>query len=622
MPGVPASFKKVAGEGDFFMLYRFPAVHAGTRPRYNCLHNSMKKMLILLLAFAFFGSQPAAAASSEEDRTTIHLEGMSDFYFNALPALGIGEVSDKALSANFTPVAGRQIWVGKKAPAAWLRFTVPTKELGAGYNGSADGNQAVSQWILVVRPSFSIILDHVDLYVPRNDGSYEKVSSGAKVVPRAGEPYSRFFVFGLSPGAFMGKPCYLRLSSGTDVEVKIDLETGVGFAQHEGFDYFAYGLVYGILVAMILYSLFLFVSLKDSTYLCYILYIVSAGLWLFFVQGHAKLIFGQKPGFDQAMLWLWAGSMITWGAVFTAVFLRLKESRTILYYVFLALAALGAIVSIAGLAGLNGIAFSLSHILGLVLPVLVIAAAIARLVQGFPSAFYFLIAWSLLAVGGFIFSLMGLKILPVNFWTVNGMALGMTAEAILLSMALADRFKRLEAEKKNLEKIQVHYRELSLTDALTGLHNKRFLKIELDLAVSRAGETGTPLSLILLDLDDFKNINDSFGHSVGDDILATLARSMRSCTRESDSSCRFGGDEFVIIMPGVKGEGAFGVAERIRNRFASDSLHDVDGVEVKATVSLGTVEFNGGETAEAFLSRADGAMYEAKRLGKNRSVAR
>ncbi|HWP69243.1 MAG TPA: diguanylate cyclase, partial [Rectinemataceae bacterium] len=280
------------------------------------------------------------------------------------------------------------------------------------------------------------------------------------------------------------------------------------------------------------------------------------------------------------------------------------------------------VVSVAGILGWDDVAFSLSHYLGLALPVLVIAAAIVRLIQGFPSAFYFLIAWSLLAVGGFIFSLMGLKFLPVNFWTVNGIAIGMTAESILLSMALADRFKSLEAEKKNLEKIQAHYRELSLTDALTGLHNKRFLKIELDLAAARARETGTPLSLILLDLDDFKNINDSFGHTVGDEILATLSRSIRSCTRESDSSCRFGGDEFVIIMPGIWGVDAFQVAERIRNRFALDSSRDIDGAALRVTVSLGIVEFNGKETAEAFLERADSAMYEAKRLGKNRSVAR
>jgi diguanylate cyclase (GGDEF)-like protein len=312
--------------------------------------------------------------------------------------------------------------------------------------------------------------------------------------------------------------------------------------------------------------------------------------------------------------------MMTWGAVFTTSFLRLKEGRPLLYHALRALAALGVVVSVVGISGWDDIAFSLSHYLGLILPVCVVIASISRLLQGFPSALYFLIAWSSLAVGGFVFSLMGLKLLPLNFWTVNGMAIGMTTEAVLLSMALADRFRRLEAEKKSLEKIQAHYRELSLTDALTGLHNKRFLMNELNLAVAAARETGSSLSLILLDIDNFKSINDSFGHAMGDETLAALAHAMRSCTRESDSSCRFGGDELVIIMPGIADEYAFQVAERIRTRFASENMRVVNGEDMQATVSLGVASFNGKETAEALMARADEAMYEAKRLGKNRSV--
>ena len=581
----------------------------------------MKKFSFMLIAIVFFGAHLAASPFSGGGRPVIHLEDKSGFYSNADRGLGIADVSSEINASRFTPVAGRMIWVGKNSPVAWLRFVVPVSEPAVGHDG-AEGSEPLPQWLLVVRPSFSIILDYVDFFVPRGDGSFDELRSGAKAVVRPSEPRSRFFAFELPPGAFEGKPCYLRLSSETDVEVNLDIETSVGFGQSEGLGYTVYGIVNGILLAMVLYSFFLLLSLKDRAYLYYIFYIVSAGLWLFFVQGQAKLVFGQIPNFDQAMLWFWAGSMITWGAVFTAVFLRMKEGQPFLSRMFIVMAIFGAVVSVAGVLGWDDVAFSLSHYLGLALPVLVIAATIVRLSQGFPSAFYFLIAWSFLAVGGFVFSLMGFKILPVNFWTVNGMAIGMTAESVLLSMALADRFKSLEAEKINLEKIQAHYRELSLTDALTGLHNKRFLRIELDLAVERARETKMPLSLMLLDLDDFKMVNDSFGHAVGDEILATLARSMRSCTRESDSSCRYGGDEFVIIMPATLGEDAFLVAERIRNRFTSDNARDVESRKVRATVSLGVVEFNGVETAEAFQARADDAMYEAKRLGKNRSVAR
>ena len=127
---------------------------------------------------------------------------------------------------------------------------------------------------------------------------------------------------------------------------------------------------------------------------------------------------------------------------------------------------------------------------------------------------------------------------------------------------------------------------------------------------------------MLLDLDDFKQVNDRMGHSVGDAVLATLARSMRSCTRESDSLCRFGGDEFVIVLPGVTEITAFNVAERIRTRFYKDwsELSGKKEEQGQVSVSIGVVRLQENETAQALLMRADAAMYEAKRLGKNRSV--
>ena len=581
----------------------------------------MKKVFPFILAAMEAVLSLSAFPVSVDNHAAIGLEEKSGFFFNADPRLGIIDVAAEAEAVNFSPIGNRLIWVGRNAPAAWLRFTIPVSELGVGYSGGKN-DKAVSQWLLVVRPSFSIILDHVDVYIPRSDGGFEEFKSGAKKDVRPGEPYSRYFVFELPPGAFEGKPCYIRLESATDVSVNFDLETSLDFARREVLDYSAYGILYGILLAMVLYSFFHYISLKDIASLYYIFYIAAASLWLFFVQGHAKLIFGQHPCFDQAMLWLWVGMMLSWGAIFTSSFLRLKEGHPLFSRIFAGMAVLGAVVSIAGIAGWDDIAFSLSHYLGIILPLLVIGAAIARLAQGFPSALYFLIAWSFLAVGGLVFSLMGLKVLPVNFWTVNGVAIGVAAEAILLSMALTDRFRRIEIEKKRLEKIQAHYKELSLTDALTGLHNKRFLMNELNIAVSRAVETGEPLSIILLDIDDFKTINDSFGHSLGDEILTTLAHSTRSCTRESDSICRFGGDELVIIMPGNIGQGAYQVAERIRLKFALENQREIEDVEMKATVSLGVVSFNGKESAEALLSRADSAMYEAKHLGKNRSVLR
>ena len=629
-------------------------------------------LILCLTAVIVAGAQSAQSASSKSAAwPVIDLEANAQMILGADPALTIFDVaklpsasavenSPAAQGPRFEPIGKNVVWTGKSKPATWIRFSIPPlAELNGKLPGDAriaktaqptqtgqtaqpaqadktvQSTQAVQpsqsaklsselspEWILVVRPSFSIILDYVDLYVPTRDGTYEHFSSGAKVSARPLEPKSRFFVFQLPPEAFAGAPCYLRIASTTDVEVGLDLETSVGFFQRETREYVVYGLLYGILVAMILYSVFLLFSLRDRAYLYYILYLLSAGLWIFFVQGHAKMILGQKPQFDQKMLWFWVGAMITWGALFTEHFLKLKDGSRGLFYLFAVVAVLGAAVSVGALLGLDDMAFVLSHYLGVVLPVLVIVAAVVRIVQRLPSATYFLIAWFFLALGDFSFSLMGLKILPLTFWTTNGMALGMAAQSLFLSMALTDRLRQLEAEKERLESTQSHYLELSLTDPLTGLRNKRFLTTQLDLAVVGAHHTKSNLALMLLDLDDFKHINDTMGHSVGDAVLATLARSMRSCTRESDSLCRFGGDEFVIVLPGVTEITAFNVAERIRNRFYKDwseSSGEKEG-QGQVSVSIGVVRLRENETAQQLLMRADAAMYEAKRLGKNRSV--
>jgi diguanylate cyclase (GGDEF)-like protein len=402
--------------------------------------------------------------------------------------------------------------------------------------------------------------------------------------------------------------------------MNIELVAAAEFAKSEARSYLAYGIVFGILIAMAFYGFFLFVSLKYRSYLYFILYTISIGLWLFYVQGFAKVLFGQKPGLDQAMLWFWAGMFILWGTIFTISFLELKKGSRFLFYLLAAAAALAGVVSAAGLAGLDEIAFALSHYLGMAVPVLVIIAAAVRLKQGFRSALYYLIAWSFLALGGFVFSLMGLKVLPVHFLTINAMSIGMAIESVLLSMALADRFKQVETERKLLESKQAQYRELSMTDALTGLYNKRYLQAELSRAVEKTLQSGEPLSLIFLDIDDFKKINDRFGHAVGDDILISLAHSMRSCTRESDMACRLGGDELVIFMPGISKDKAFHVAERIRVHFETESMRIIDGQSINATISLGIVDLQRNESAESLIERADSAMYAAKQRGKNCSV--
>ena len=169
-----------------------------------------------------------------------------------------------------------------------------------------------------------------------------------------------------------------------------------------------------------------------------------------------------------------------------------------------------------------------------------------------------------------------------------------------------------------LRESENRYMELSITDSLTGLHNQRHFYQMLQAEIGRSERYGRPLSLILLDIDDFKHFNDTFGHMEGDRVLERIGATITRCVRRTDSAFRYGGEEFTVIMPETAGDHAATVAERIRAEFREERYRPVPGTEVFKTVSTGVAEYRPGEDMKDFISRADRSMYEAKRLGKDR----
>lgn len=596
--------------------------------KYNFLRyidSRMNKKTFFLSALAVFTVALAMVqpiwAYSKSAVSMIELEKIGFMYFNADPSLTIEDIQRPEIQNRFTPIAEKPVWVGKRAPVAWIQFRVP-EHASAEADGSPDWVPDVAalpiRWLLRVRPSFSIILDSVELYIPRKDGGFSRYVTGALNPESALEIDSRYFLFSLPEYAY-GRDCYLRFSSNTDVLINLELLSPKVMTAMELTTFVVYGLIFGILFAMAAYSVFMLVSLKDRSYLFYILFTISIGLWLFYVQGFSKALFGKVPYVDQTMLWLWAGMFITWGMVFSISFLKLKQG-SLLFSVMLALALLGAIVSAAGLLGWHKLAFTLSHYLGLVAPVVIIFASAVRLSRGFRPALSFLIAWMFLVLGGLVFSLMGLQILPVTFVTINALSIGAALESLLLGLALADRFRQLESEKNELEKAQKKYRELSYTDALTGFYNKLFLANYFENELAGHQQDNKDLAGILMDVDNLKTINDSFGHPVGDNMLFALAESVRACVRGDDFVCRLNSDELVILLRATTKENAFRIAERIRIRFETDSINVVNDKAIYCTVSLGVIQLQDCDDMGSFLARADKAMYEAKHRGKNCTV--
>ena len=164
--------------------------------------------------------------------------------------------------------------------------------------------------------------------------------------------------------------------------------------------------------------------------------------------------------------------------------------------------------------------------------------------------------------------------------------------------------------------------ELSITDALTGLHNRRYMEGHLRTLVSEAIRTSGKLSMLVADIDHFKNVNDTYGHDVGDAVLKEFAVRLKRNTRGVDLACRLGGEEFVIIMPDTDVARAYQVGERLRACVAADNfpISEDQSVRVTASVGIGTLE-RPDDTPETIFKRADNALYTAKRRGRNRVVA-
>jgi diguanylate cyclase (GGDEF)-like protein len=160
---------------------------------------------------------------------------------------------------------------------------------------------------------------------------------------------------------------------------------------------------------------------------------------------------------------------------------------------------------------------------------------------------------------------------------------------------------------------------LSVTDDLTSLYNSRYLNQVLRRESKRASRSGRPLSLLFLDLDGFKSVNDRHGHLCGSRALVEAASVIRGCARETDITARFGGDEFAVVLPDTGSEGAVAVAERVRERIAAYSfLRTSDGLNVRLTASVGVATLpDVAASAEELIKAADTAMYRVKAQGKN-----
>ncbi len=185
------------------------------------------------------------------------------------------------------------------------------------------------------------------------------------------------------------------------------------------------------------------------------------------------------------------------------------------------------------------------------------------------------------------------------------------------------RERQILAERNRAEKAlrdsEKRFQELSITDGLTGLYNSRHFYSQLQNEVDRYERYKRPLTMLLLDIDNFKNYNDSYGHLEGDIVLMRLAEVINRCLRKTDSAYRYGGEEFVIILPETSGDQGQIIAERIREEFKAE-VFTSGGAETHVTVSIGVTQYLEDDSLTSFINRTDKCMYTAKWQGRDRVI--
>jgi diguanylate cyclase (GGDEF)-like protein len=377
-------------------------------------------------------------------------------------------------------------------------------------------------------------------------------------------------------------------------------------------------LAFGALAAMAVASLLIWIVLADKAFILYFTLFALQALYVAYFSGQ---------GFE----WPWLSvaaplTHFTWivlsalSCAAACLFVRdIADLRRFLprtYTVFGWLAGAFVLLTFANLIKLIGyenLVNDVGNILFLGSAVYTLVVAFVAWRHGSRSAGWFLVAWTLLEA----FTIATTVRLLLNTGDEHdrviyfGLPLSMVAAALLIALGIADR---LRDQRRALSEAERH----AQIDSLTGVLNRRSLIERLDAACLRARARGLPISLLFIDLDHFKEINDSFGHPAGDACLAAIIAPIQAELRQSDVIGRYGGEEFVVILSSADTAAAHPIAQRILERVASVRVEGF-GEPIALTCSIGVATSDMlGVWGEHLIARADAAVYAAKRSGRNR----
>lgn len=375
-------------------------------------------------------------------------------------------------------------------------------------------------------------------------------------------------------------------------------------------------LMVGMLLALVFYNCLLYFATSKKENIYYSLYLISGLVWIALSYGLVASVFNAY-GSSVFMLNLSLLTMPIFLLLFmTAIFETRKfyptEHKALQLMLLLLLATL-----FWGLFDISAALKPASSLAALMMLV-TFSVSISLYRKGNPLVKYFLVGHSFFVIFNGIAVLFYKGLISPTYLSSHGVGIGIMLEALTLAFIISYRIKILEDIRASQEELK----RQAATDPLTKLYNRRYFYSEADYQLKLAGRNGEAISVLILDIDSFKQINDNFGHHLGDRVIVALAKLLKQHCQGAEMAARFGGEEFVILLPGAPLNQALQRAEQLRLNVEAMQLTADTGDKISCTISLGIAEVEiATESIEAAVKRADHALYQAKNSGRNRVVA-
>ena len=556
------------------------------------IRNVVGGLLVVLVLFMVTLRAIAAESASAKafvippDLSSAELTPYIELLEDSGDELSFEQISRESFDQAFFSVGHQSPNFGFTTSAWWVRVRLQ--------------NPSSKAMSLVLRQDYPLI-DYLDIWQPDADG-WQQFSTGDRR-PFASRPIDhRLFLFPVEIPAESDKVLYLRYQTQGAMNIGLFVHNAndiMGFISQE---YLALGVYYGGFMVLLIYNLIMFITFKERAFAHYLAYVLSYGLYMSVHNGLSfQFLWPNNTWLANSSLLILLSLSLNGALQFTRSILRSQQvSPRADKVAALMQAAAWICLGLSPLVSYHLMVVPLSALTLLISIHLFVMGILALRAERSWPAIYYIVAFSALLLGVVVYMLKTFGLLPHNVVTQNAFQIGSLIEMVLLSLAVASRLSEFKRQ--------------TYKDALTQLNNRRSFDDHLSVEFARALAQGGPLSLVVLDIDRFKSFNDRYGHTTGDQALKTVADILAGTVRKPNMVFRYGGEEFVMLLPNAKASEVPVLCERIRHSVASQTK---DSLQLTVSVGFAVYSQERFSNADMLFQAADFALYTAKSRGRN-----